>query len=555
MDPRPQEDRTLGRNTGQEHRPPDQNTGQRQAKGPPSHKNESVHSSLARTDISEILLRQRAKAEAARVRFQYAGKEAELLLSQADQEAALLRLKTESTVNLKLLDSQRELEETEALLRVFSEGYEEKSERLSHSSELQTEVFKRTDQYVSDQTQRIIVNKDLPKPVLSMPKEQLTTTLDYFENNDNQFQEETPRAFKFSQTPHPLRPEAAEFMPQVQDFTKYIMKKELLMSRLTKYDDKPERYIVWKTSFKNIILELEVTPAEEMDLLIRWLGPKSKDQAESLRAANIQDIKSGLLKIWQRLDERYGSPELVQNSLQRRLNNFEKIGKDHEKLYELSDLCAEIDSVKNNVRYHSTMAYLDSSCGMNPIISKLPGFMQTKWINTAIKYKFEQKVVYPPFSIFAEFIRRMSMRLNDPSFNLEQSQHAQSSHKLPAVNYKPQVSARKTQVQDSSESCPLHSEVAKHSLKNCRKFISMKISERKDTVLKYGICFKCLESKHLARDCQKNIKCDVCGSVSHCSLFHIYQKDQTDHGGERTKLKNDKDNINNICTQICGDPR
>ena len=87
---------------------------------------------------------------------------------------------------------------------------------------------------------------------------------------------------------------------------------------------------------------------EELDLLVKWLGPESSKHARSLRAANAQEPTRGLERVWQRLDERYGRPEMVEPALKNKLSDFPKLtNKDNNKLYELSDLMSEIESVKN----------------------------------------------------------------------------------------------------------------------------------------------------------------------------------------------------------------
>ena len=55
--------------------------------------------------------------------------------------------------------------------------------------------------------------------------------------------------------------------------------------------------------------ELDVTPMEEMDLLVKYLGPVSCHYAISLRAANATQPQRGLVRIWERLDERFACPE------------------------------------------------------------------------------------------------------------------------------------------------------------------------------------------------------------------------------------------------------
>jgi hypothetical protein len=104
-----------------------------------------------------------------------------------------------------------------------------------------------------------------------------------------------------------------------------MARKDIVLSRLIKYNDSPIQYLSWKQTFKAVIGELSVAPAEELDLLIKWLGPDSARQAESIKAASSADPIGGLRKIWDRLDTRYGSPELIEECLRRKLENFPKL--------------------------------------------------------------------------------------------------------------------------------------------------------------------------------------------------------------------------------------
>ena len=64
--------------------------------------------------------------------------------------------------------------------------------------------------------------------------------------------------------------------------TQFLLKKDLLLSRFVPFSDRPETYIAWKASFTSIVRELNVTSFEEMDLLVKWLGPESKRFASSI---------------------------------------------------------------------------------------------------------------------------------------------------------------------------------------------------------------------------------------------------------------------------------
>ena len=126
---------------------------------------------------------------------------------------------------------------------------------------------------------------------------------------------------------------------------------------------------------------------EEMDLLVKWLGPSSSKFARSIRAANVGDADKGLKCIWERLHERYGHPEMVESAFKKKLNAFPHFtNKDARKLYDLLDILTEIESAKANPQYSTLLAYFDSSSGINHIVQKLPYGLQEKWTNQASKY-------------------------------------------------------------------------------------------------------------------------------------------------------------------------
>ena len=71
------------------------------------------------------------------------------------------------------------------------------------------------------------------------------------------------------------------------------------------------------------------------------------------------------LKIWDRLEECYGSPGLIDSVLFEQVNHFPKqSNRDHAKLRELSDLLMELLSAKEKGDLPG-LAYLDTARGIN----------------------------------------------------------------------------------------------------------------------------------------------------------------------------------------------
>lgn len=81
----------------------------------------------------------------------------------------------------------------------------------------------------------------------------------------------------------------------MSDFVKFMAHRELVATGLLKFDERPENYRARKVSFLNATRDLSLTANEEIDLLVKWLGPESAVQVKCLRAVN------GLQIIWERL--------------------------------------------------------------------------------------------------------------------------------------------------------------------------------------------------------------------------------------------------------------
>lgn len=67
------------------------------------------------------------------------------------------------------------------------------------------------------------------------------------------------------------------------EFSNYILRKELTFSRIQYFSDNPTQYQSWKNSFKLVTSEIGVNSVEEVDLLIKFLGPESRKHAVNLK--------------------------------------------------------------------------------------------------------------------------------------------------------------------------------------------------------------------------------------------------------------------------------
>ncbi|XP_063397214.1 uncharacterized protein LOC134681506 [Mytilus trossulus] len=554
-------------------------------------------SSSRNTSTSSVYLKSKAKAEAAKVRLQYVQEEAELKKKQANLDeqfeietakfkAAAQKEKAELNAELEVLAYKKEVAAAEAEVEVLqSEGSDERTE-ISCSG-IKSIASKRTQAYVAEQSSLKLNSVLQPGPEFEIPYMVPSTRNEPQKLFDIPYVVPSVASEPLSQTDqiHEETPimEQAEIQNKTiekidnsvtSDLTRFLLKKELLLSRLINFNDKPEFYCTWKSSFTNIMTELQVTPIEEIDMLVKWTGLESRQHVLNIKSSNPSNPTLALSRIWERLEDRYGCPEMVEAAIRSKLNAFPTINvKENKRLYELSDLVSEIESLKLEPKFKSSLAMYDSSIGVIPIVSKLPRNIQEKWTNTAGKFMKDKKVIYPPFECFAEFLREQSKIKNNPSFMYEYDSVV-TNRKEKGNSRNVNVATKKTELQGNSRSteksrddkqCPIHN--TNHTLNKCRAFRNKPIDERRKLLKDKNICFRCCESNtHIQRNCPSSgtVKCDICSS-NHATALHVdnFQRNfntppiaLSSNGGESAQNSEPNSStpvVKAMCSQVCGD--
>lgn len=91
----------------------------------------------------------------------------------------------------------------------------------------------------------------------------------------------------------------------MSDITRYLVRRKLVNSGLIKFNDRPESYWVWKSSFHNAIAGLNLSASEELNLLTKWLGNQSSEHVMRIRSVHVANPAAGLRRAWDRLEECY----------------------------------------------------------------------------------------------------------------------------------------------------------------------------------------------------------------------------------------------------------
>nr|XP_020483745.2 uncharacterized protein LOC109978925 [Labrus bergylta] len=281
--------------------------------------------------------------------------------------------------------------------------------------------------------------------------------------------------------------------------------------------------------------------------------------------------------VWERLEECYGSAEAMETALFNKLEYFPKVSqRDSQRLRELGDLLLEVEAAKEE-GYLPALSYLDTARGIHPIVEKLPFSLQEKWMVHGTRYKQQNHITFPPFSVFSSFIREEARMRNDPSFVTANSSipphkgERFQGERFPLKSLRTPVVVHRTEVENTQEKveangldnlkkeCPIHKKP--HPLQRCRVFRAKPLEERKTFLRENGICFRCCSSiSHQARDCKAVIQCSECSSEKHIAALHAgpapwSTKPQLNpseqHGGEAEEAHSSLITTS-TCTEVCG---
>ena len=185
------------------------------------------------------------------------------------------RKRAELKSSLAQLEQEKELAAAEAEVGALksAERESEQGEMVDDLPKERENATKRTEQYVKDHSYPIAYGQ-LPLNPTASPFH----PYDYPIRDRNRSPElfcplPQPGRFRTPEQEHEPPPDMNFQSPQnpaTSELTKFLLRKDLLFARLTTFSEEPEAYLSWKRTFKQVMDELSVGPAEELELLIKW---------------------------------------------------------------------------------------------------------------------------------------------------------------------------------------------------------------------------------------------------------------------------------------------
>lgn len=309
----------------------------------------------------------------------------------------------------------------------------------------------------------------------------------------------------------------------------------------------------WKGAFKAMISDADVLPEQELNYLRKFTSGDVQQVVDSYRKRQHRDPVGLLRSLWTELERRFGSAAIITNTLLERLQQAAVFNEsDNSKLQEFADLCADVES---QISCLSGLACLNFPHAIQPIAEKLPASLRSKWEREVAKYADRNAGAYPSFRNFSGVVQEQARIKNNP--NILAGKISTKLVPSPSTGSPRRPANRKifkTSATDDSKSDPqpegwskrndtkhcLFHERDGHDLMECKVFNAKSLDEKTDWIKTARLCFRCLSDRHVAKDCKKKVKCEICGDERHIALLH---KDKT--------VKDDAENVNAKCTAVC----
>ena len=237
------------------------------------------------------------------------------------------------------------------------------------------------------------------------------------------------------------------------------------------------------------------------------------------------------------LCQTYVNDYLISQAYKRKLANWPKIApKDNIAIKKLANFLKQCRAMKDE---NPHMTFLEECDRNQEIVRRLPDYLVFKWNNKVTEYQLSHDQVFPPFSMFVDFMIFESHSANNPVTSMgalheyskvDTAKHDQKSKPNASKPTQKAVTHKTDAAPDKSKrrSCPYCNSNDHSFLSKCASFKSLPREQRFSTAKGLRACNRCLSVDHFIGKCVRDWTCGVCKSSSHHTLLHKARDIQTE---------------------------
>ncbi|XP_068237008.1 uncharacterized protein [Palaemon carinicauda] len=314
----------------------------------------------------------------------------------------------------------------------------------------------------------------------------------------------------------PMAPAPESFYQSQQQLAAAMM---LPHAEVTKFCGDLLEYTSFMLAFNDRIVPHTTSDSNRLYFLNQHLEGKPKSLIAGCMFINASE---GYIEAKRLLDKVYGDPYKVSMAYIDKLTKWPQVRGDNSE--SLQEYALYLVKCNHTMQSLSNMQVLNDSPNLQRVISKLPVYIQNKWLDHVIKLRKQGVCVC--FTTLVEFVQNAAEAAMDPVFsrktlgevcvfskakaNLGSSQTKQNSF---AVTVQPSNSAN--QYTRKCQLCSGH-----HDLEECPQFLHRSVDERREFVKDNRLCFSCLGNNHTSKRCLNRRQCKTCNK-RHPTTLHI----------------------------------
>ena len=243
----------------------------------------------------------------------------------------------------------------------------------------------------------------------------------------------------------------------------------------------------------------------------------------------------GYNQAWQELYRRYGQPHIISRSCEERLLKVTKLSQNDVeglKIFAVLQKRCQTSLVSNN-----DLAALNSVNFLSALVQKLPNHVQRNWLTKALE--IEQR--HCRLALFGDFVEFVVDQLTKANSTFSRALFS-TTHLRGKENPKHNIgnvfaTMAPTRGKSTSGAIQKSTEVkhtkvdkcaccaGKHAVAECTEFRKKSYEERKLFVIDEKLCWRCLRSGHVVKNCRSKLICEVktCSDknkATHPTLLH-----------------------------------
>ena len=290
--------------------------------------------------------------------------------------------------------------------------------------------------------------------------------------------------------------------------TAQVRRSQLPPTELRPFSGNVQEYRLFIRAFETRIESKTDEPGE----LLYYLEQFTRDKPNQLVKGCLHLGEAGFAEAKRLLEARYGDSVGLVDSYVERVRGWPKVAAgDVESLDRLLLFVTEVMNAMASVK----LGEFDHPSNLRLVVSKLPGYLQDRWLREADRLIQEGSPVR--LSSLVSFLTAEVRVKRNPLFG---PRAIGSDHRGDVLRPSPGLkvsAARVTSPAAGSGRCGFCR--GAHGTDECRSLSGMPWLERRRMVLRSGLCFGCLREGHRARSCRSPLTCRVCGG-RHPSVMH-----------------------------------